>query len=96
MLQTGRTRGGIIVFGFLLLEMSFHSKSAGGKNGPFVMSSIHGSAGGTCSHAVDISVADGIKQLSTCVAEFQQDGEKLFNFFAVSVLPVVLEPGSLW
>lgn len=81
---------------FYCLKCLFIQNLLGGKNSPFVMSSIHGSAGGTCSHAVDVSVADGIKQLSTCVAEFQQDGEKLFNSFAVSVLPVVLEPGSLW
>lgn len=42
-----------------------------GESGPFVVSSIHGSAGGTCSHLVDVSVADDIKQLSPCVAEFQ-------------------------
>lgn len=45
---------------------------------------------------VHISVADGIKPLSTCVAEFQRDGEKLLNSFAVSVLSVALKPGSLW
>lgn len=49
-----------------------------GKSGPFVMSSIRGSAGGTCSHIVDISVADDIKQMNTCVAEVQQDERSIF------------------
>lgn len=78
MLQTGRTRGGIVVLGFLLLKRLFIQNLVGGKSGPFVMSSIHGSAGGTCSHVVDISVADD-KELSTCVAEFQWDERSFFN-----------------